>query len=147
MSESGLRLLDADAEALGYVESLLAAADLPADDVRSNPEWFYLAVDGDDRVGIGGLQPAGDDALLRSVVVEASLRGQGYGETLLSTLEARARAEGIEVLYLLTTTAADFFAEYGYTIIDREAAPDPVRGTREFEALCPSSATCMRKTL
>jgi amino-acid N-acetyltransferase len=147
MSESGLRLRGADAEALEYVETLLTAADLPVEDVRSNPEWFYVAFDGDDRVGVGGIESAGDDALLRSVVVETSVRGRGYGEALRAALEAKARADGVDTLYLLTTTAADFFAEGGYTKIDRESAPDAVRETREFEEFCPSTATCMKKSL
>ncbi|WP_178916974.1 arsenic resistance N-acetyltransferase ArsN2 [Natronomonas gomsonensis] len=147
MDESGLRLRGADAEALEYVETLLTAADLPAEDVRSNPERFYVAFDGDDRVGIGGLEPAGDDALLRSVVVEAAVRGRGYGEALRAALGAKARADGVDTLYLLTTTAADFFAEGGYTKIDRKEAPDAVRETREFEEFCPSTAICMRKEL
>ncbi|MFW5963980.1 MAG: arsenic resistance N-acetyltransferase ArsN2 [Natronomonas sp.] len=147
MSESGLRLRGADAEALEYVETLLAAENLPVEDVRSNSEWFYVALDGDDRVGIGGLEPAGDDALLRSVVVEATVRGRGYGGALRAALEAKARADGVDTLYLLTTTAADFFAEGGYAVIDRQEAPDAVRRTREFEEFCPSTATCMKKSL
>jgi amino-acid N-acetyltransferase len=132
---------------LGYVESLLAGADLPTSDVPEHPDRFYVARDGADRVGVGGVERYGADALLRSVVVEASVRGTGYGSALCDALEERAREDGVETLYLLTTTAAGFFAGRGYERIERSAVPEAVRETTEFSALCPDSATCMRREL
>lgn len=134
-------------ENLGYVERLLAESDLPTEDVRSSPARFYVAFDGDDRVGVGGIEPVGDAGLLRSVAVEPSRRGEGYGSALCAALETRARAEGIETLYLLTTTAADFFAGRGYERVERSAVPAGIRETTEFAALCPDSAVCLRRAL
>ena len=133
--------------ALGYVESLLERNDLPAADVRSKPDCFYVASADGDRIGAGGIERYGTDGLLRSLVVERSARGNGYGTAIRAALEAEARLDGIETLYLLTTTATEFFATTGYTRIDRSEAPDPVRNTTEFADLCPASATCMRKLL
>lgn len=147
MDAPTLELQRADEEALSYVETLLERNDLPAEDVRSKPACFYVAYDGDDRVGIGGLEPHGTAGLLRSVVVERSIRDGGYGTALCEELEARARADGVETLYLLTTTAAGFFADLGYEKIDRTEAPAPVRRTAEFANLCPATATCMKKRL
>jgi amino-acid N-acetyltransferase len=48
-------------------------------------------------------------------------------------------------LYLLTTTAREFFAGRGYRAIDRADAPERIRGTTEFSDLCPASATAMVK--
>jgi amino-acid N-acetyltransferase len=133
-------------DALGYVETLLERNDLPAD-VRSKPDCFYVASAGGDRVGTGGIERYGTDGLLRSLVVERSYRGEGYGTAIRGALEAEARADGIETLYLLTTTAADFFAAAGYARIDRAEAPDTIRETTEFVDLCPASAACLRKSL
>lgn len=132
---------------LPYVEALLQRNDLPADDLESEPGCFYVAFDGDDPVGIGGLEVHGRDGLLRSVVVEQSLRGRGLGTALAEELEELAAAAGIEMLYLLTTTVADFFAERGYVEVARAEAPPSIRETSEFAELCPASATCMRKSL
>lgn len=138
-------LTEADATDLDRVEALLAANDLPTSDVRTGSGRFYLARDGDTVVGAGGVDQYGSDALLRSVVIEESSRGEGYGTALCASLESRARGEGVEMLYLLTTTAAGFFERLGYESIPRESAPASVRSTTEFADLCPSSATCMRK--
>jgi len=141
-----LSLDRADGDALAYVEQLLARNDLPSD-VRTAPARFYVARDGDRRVGVGGIQRQGDAALLRSVVVEQSARGEGVGTALCDALEARTAGAGIERLYLLTTTAAGFFADRGYGRVERAAVPDAVRGTAEFAELCPDSATVMTKPL
>ena len=147
MNTANVTLRRADEETLGYVEDLLMRNDLPAEDVRENPGTFYVARTGDERVGAGGIEQYGADGLLRSVVVEESARGEGVGTELCATLEAVAREAGVERLYLLTTTAAGFFAGRGYAEIEREAAPERVRDTTEFAALCPASATCLRKSL
>ncbi|RKD97537.1 arsenic resistance N-acetyltransferase ArsN2 [Halopiger aswanensis] len=132
---------------LAYVESLLEATNLPNDDVREKPEAFYIASDGDERVGIGGLEQYGGDGLLRSLVVESGARSNGYGTAICDALEEAARADGIERLYLLTTTAAEFFADRGYERIDRSDAPPAIRRTDQFADLCPATATCLRRSL
>lgn len=141
-----LTLDRADGEALAHVERLLARNDLPSD-VRTAPARFYVARDGDRRVGVGGIEQHGDAALLRSVVVEGSARGEGVGTALCDALEARAAEAGVERLYLLTTTAAGFFAGQGYERVERADVPDSIRGTAEFAAVCPDTATVMRKPL
>ncbi len=133
--------------ALGYVERLLERNDLPAVDVRSKPDCFYVASADGDRVGAGGIERIGTAGLLRSLVVVKSARGRGYGTAIRAALEAEARSEGVETIYLLTTTAAEFFAAAGYARTDRSEAPDSIRDTTEFADLCSASAVCMRKSL
>jgi len=137
----------ADAAALDRIEALLAANDLPSADVRSKTECFSVArVDGD-VVAAGGLEVHGTAGLLRSLVVPEAERGNGYGAAMCDALAARAREEGVETLYLLTTTAAAFFEGRGYERVARETAPPAVRATTEFADLCPASAICMRREL
>ncbi|TYL38251.1 GNAT family N-acetyltransferase [Natronococcus pandeyae] len=132
---------------LDYARDLLNRNDLPVQDLAAAPAEFYYATADGERVGIGGLERYEDVGLLRSVVVEAPKRGQGYGTTLCEALETAARDNGIETLYLLTTTASAFFAAEGYSTVERPAVPDAIRSTTEFTDLCPSTATCMRKSL
>ena len=147
MSGATLTLRRADERELDYVESLLDANELPSADVRTSPARFYVGYAGDERVGIGGLESYGTDGLLRSVVVERSARGNGFGTALCDALERRIRADGVQTLYLLTTTAADFFADRGYATLERADVPAAIRETDQFDELCPASATCMRKQL
>jgi amino-acid N-acetyltransferase len=147
MTDTSITLQQADADDLDLVEELLDANDLPHRDVREKPGRFFVgSVDGT-LVGVGGIEACGEDGLLRSVVVEESVRGAGYGTALCDELEAQAAADGIDALYLLTTTAAGFFEARGYEAIDRNEAPPLIRQTTEFEDLCPASATCMKKSL
>lgn len=147
MASTTVRLQRADEDALGYVERVLDRNDLPSGDVRAKPDCFYVATSGGDPVGVGGIEVYGTDGLLRSVVVEESVRGTGYGSTLVDALETTAHDDGVSALYLLTTTAAGFFAARGYDEVDRVEAPDAIRQTTEFADLCPDTATCMLKSL
>lgn len=139
--------LEPAADHLSSVERLLAENDLPTDDVRANLDAFYVARQNGERIGVGGIEQYGTDGLLRSVVVEASVQGQGLGAALTDRLERKARTDGIGRLYLLTTTAAEFFAARGYEETERESAPASIRRTTQFDSLCPAAATCLKKSL
>jgi amino-acid N-acetyltransferase len=65
----------------------------------------------------------------------------------VSELERSAHAAQITQLILLTQTAAEFFAQQGYRVIERSSAPQDMQASEEFRSLCPSSAICMAKTL
>lgn len=132
---------------LAFVEQTLAAAGLPAADVRDGATRFYVAGLGGERVGVGGVERYGSDALLRSVAVVEERRGEGVGSALCEELERRAARDGVGALYLLTTTAADFFAVRGYERVDRDAVPAPLRESPQFASLCPDTAAAMRKRL
>jgi len=147
MTEQTVTLRRADGEWLDTAVSLLDGADLPTDDVDADTVELYVAHDGQERVGVGGVEAYDSDALLRSVAVGPSKRGDGYGSAIVDALESEARDAGVERLYLLTTTADDFFAARGYTETDRTDAPATIRETTQFAALCPDSAVCMHKSL
>lgn len=129
------------------VEALLASNDFPTADLPDDPGWLRcLEADGE-RVAVGGLEPYGDHALLRSVVVEPSARGEGHGRALCEALIEEAEREGFREVHLLTTTAATFFGKRGFETAPRETAPAAIRETAEFTDLCPDAATYMRYDL
>lgn len=142
-----LTLEPAGATHRDYVKTLLREHDLPTADLDEALQFLSIGYVAGERVGIGGVEPHGPDGLLRSVVVESDRQGDGIGAALCAALEEAARVDGIETLYLLTTTAAPFFESQGYAEIPRSDAAASVRESTEFEELCPSSATCMRKSL
>lgn len=147
MNDDSITVERADAEDVDRIAALLEANGLPYCDVRAKPECFFVASAGAEWVGVGGVERRGPNGLLRSVVVPESHRGQGYGTALCDALEDSARANGVEALYLLTTTAAAFFRRRGYEAVSREDVPSSIRGTTEFADLCPRSATCLKKDL
>ncbi|QGZ96431.1 arsenic resistance N-acetyltransferase ArsN2 [Terricaulis silvestris] len=120
----------------------LRQAGLPTDDLNAAP-FRYFCRDGVAWGGIGH----GDDALLRSVVVQPSVRGGGHGAAIVEALVTQARADGTRRLWLLTTDSAPFFARLGWRPVDRTEAPAPIAGSRQFSDVCPSSATLMMRAL
>jgi amino-acid N-acetyltransferase len=130
------------------VEPLLRAAGLPTDDLDALDYAHFVAVgDADQPDGVVGIELHGDAALLRSLVVAPVKRGTGDGRALVAAIERHARAHGVRRMYLLTTTAAPFFARLGYRDTPRPDAPDAIRATREFSSLCPSTASFMSREL
>jgi amino-acid N-acetyltransferase len=127
---------------------LLDDAGLPhADLTPGHLAHFLVLREGDEIVGVVGMEVRDDAGLLRSLAVAADRRGGGCAARLVDALEARARAAGIRTLYLLTTTAEAFFARRGYASTDRGAVPDAILATEEFSGICPSTAACMSKPL
>lgn len=136
-----LRLTSLSEDNLRDLREVLSAAGLPVDDIQCSGKTFYRADDERESRGFVGIEPCGEDALLRSLVVHD--RGRGDGALLVEAAVARARDEGVKRLWLLTTTARDFFLKQGFTLADRSAAPDAIRQTDEFRSLCPAMADCM----
>jgi N-acetylglutamate synthase-like GNAT family acetyltransferase len=125
---------------------MLQAQKLPVTDINEDTVLYQL-FDGEKLVGTAGLDIFDDCALLRSVSVMAGVQGKGYGRSLNQQVETFARESGINCMYLITTTAKEFFERQGYCVIKREEAPDQVKNTEQFSGLCPSSAIIMKKRI
>ena len=131
------------------VIALLDAAALPTEDLeRSSMAQFLVARDESGKViGAIGVEGHGRIALLRSLVVAPDCRNRDLGTQLVAKLEARCRSWAMVDLFLLTTTARDFFARQRFQAIGRESAPLELRTAAEFTRLCPGTAVCMTKSL
>jgi amino-acid N-acetyltransferase len=133
---------------LDGIKVLLAACELPYKDITpGHLENFWVMRDGPRLAGVVGLEMFGALGLLRSLAVPQEDRGRGIGSKLTDKAEEYARAQGVKALYLLTTSAPDFFAKRGYQHADRAAAPAELQETAEFQSLCPEDAVCMLKQL
>jgi amino-acid N-acetyltransferase len=126
--------------------TLLRQYSLPTTDINSNI-LLYLLLDNQIAIGTAGLEVFGDIALLRSVTVHNRVSGMGYGKWMVARAEQYAKANGIRCLYLLTTTAKDFFAKQAYEVITREEAPAAILQSSQFVSLCPASAVLMKKNI
>ena len=126
--------------------NLLQQHQLPTSDIDDD-KLLYLLVDGEKIIGTAGLEIFEDCALLRSVSVVKEEQGKGYGKIINEQIEKYVKESGINCLYLLTTTAKDFFDKQGYCVIKREESPDALKQTTEFTSLCPSSAVVMKKRI
>lgn len=147
LRSGGIEVARARPEDEAEVVRLLQVCDLPTADVAEHLPHFFLARSDGALVGVAGLQPAGEAALLRSLAVVAEFRGQGIARALCARVAEHAAASGLPSLYLLTTTAAPFFAKLGFSKVERRAVPEAVQSTLEFTTLCPDSAVVLAKRL
>jgi amino-acid N-acetyltransferase len=129
------------------IAALLRDNELPVDGLRDHLATALVVRDGDIIVGSAALEVYEDGALLRSVAVVPGLRSSGLGRTLTDAAIDLARARGVPALYLLTTTADQYFPRFGFERIDRSGVPAGVQRSVEFTSACPASAIVMRRVL
>ena len=137
----------ADPTQIDAIVAFLAENQLPEAGLREHGSDLLIARDGARLVGTAALEIYGEDALLRSVAVEASTRGTGLGQALTRATLERAAARGARRVFLLTETAPEFFARFGFVDIQRTDVPETIRGTVEFASACPASARVMVRQL
>lgn len=129
---------------LDAVEIALRDSDLPLDGLRDQFGDGYAVAESAGRIiGVEGIEIHGRDGLLRSAAVISSWRGKGVGDALTRDRIDWARRRGLRSLYLLTTTAGDYFPRFGFERADRGSAPSAVQASKEFSEACPSSALFM----
>ena len=147
MEVPALRLAGADD--LAAVIELLTDCGLPASDLSTaHLADFFVATANDRLVGVAGLEQLGNVGLLRSLAVAPDCRSGGLAHRLVTACEERARnVREISILYLLTTTAADYFLRRAYRDVPRESVPAAVAAHPQFAGLCPASARCLAKHL
>jgi N-acetylglutamate synthase-like GNAT family acetyltransferase len=129
------------------IEALLLANKLPLDGAKAHLDTYLLAVSNGEVVGSAGAEVYGHIALLRSVAVAPGLHKQGIGKLLLDRLIHEAKRRDIARLYLLTVTAPEYFARYGFKRAKIEEAPQALKASTEFQGACPSCAAFMTLTL
>ena len=78
------------------ISALLSESGLPVEDLGPDKlDGFLVAMDGDEIVGLIGLEVFGTTGLLRSLVVASRARRAGLGGKLIGALESAAEAAGI----------------------------------------------------
>ncbi len=125
------------------IERLLSESGLPLDGARDHLHGFVVVERDGEIGGCGALERYGSKALLRSVVVAPRLRGTRVGETIVRDLLDTARAQRIDTVVLLTTTAAEWFPRFGFQPIPRQSVPPELTQSLEFRGACPETAIVM----
>ncbi|HEX4452355.1 MAG TPA: GNAT family N-acetyltransferase [Kofleriaceae bacterium] len=129
---------------LPSIEALITASGLPGAVVADHfPSAYVVARRAGTVVGVAALEVHDDIALLRTVAMEPAERGKGTGLALVADRLAAAWKRHVDRVFLLTTTAPEFFRRFGFAEVDRALAPASLQRSPEFAALCPSTATCM----
>jgi amino-acid N-acetyltransferase len=142
-----MKVRSAKSSDLAAVEQLLGASNLPTDGVRDNFANFVVAEEDGKIAGAVGLEKYCTVALLRSAVVSPRYRSGGIGQRLVEQLLERAEEAGVDEVYLLTTTAEDYFPRFGFTRTMRTAVPESVKASAEFRGACPDTAIVMTRRI
>lgn len=141
-----MNIVPASQNSFSAAIDLLKKNNLPTEDINAGTQLFV--VEENDRVlATVAVEYDYHDALLRSLSVSQEKRNSGIGKQLVDFIEDYVKKQGVETVFLLTTTAADFFLKRGYTIIDRSNIPEFIKNTKEYSVICASSSTLMKKQL
>lgn len=133
---------------LSEAVALVDAAVLPTEGIAEHFPRGYAVIRGAEGiVAVAGLEAHGGAGLLRSVAVAPSHRGKGLARRLVEDRLRFAHAQGLGIVYLLTTTAADYFRTLGFADVPRHEAPEALQRSSEFARLCPASAACLARRL
>jgi amino-acid N-acetyltransferase len=123
--------------------ALLEDSGLPTAGLAAHLATTLVAHDGERLVGSAALELYGSEALLRSVAVAAPLRGQGLGEQLTHSALELARLHCVQQVSLLTETAQQFFARFGFHPIARTEVSSALHQSIEWTSACPVTAQAM----
>jgi amino-acid N-acetyltransferase len=144
MGMSAARIQPAVAGDVDAIRQLLAQADLPEAGLLDQfPAAYAVARRGPEIVGVAGLETYERAGLLRSVAVMPTLRGCGIGRALVAERMLAARASGLEVIYLLTTSASDYFRAVGFGPVSRKEVPADLAASPQLAGGCCTSADCL----
>ncbi len=146
-NSQAIRVETAGREDWPRVQQLLREASLTPEGIGDDVDVLFVARGGGEAVGAAAVELHGQQALLRSVVVEPALRSAGVGERLVRESIVWATRAGATELWLLTIDAERYFERFGFRIIDRAAVAGPVLQSAEFTSLCPATAIAMKLDL
>jgi amino-acid N-acetyltransferase len=132
---------------LDDVLALLREHHLPLDGLHEHVGTMLVARQDGRIVGSAALEIYPDGALLRSVAVAPAVQRHRVGRGLTEAAIRLAQDRRVPALYLLTTTAADYFPRFGFERVSRADVPAGVQQSIEFTSACPSTAVVMRMRL
>lgn len=142
ISEGPLQnLRNAKIEDVGGILQLIEPLEIDGTLVRRNRELLemeigrFVVVEHDRMiVGCAALYPFPEDKAgeLACLTVHADYRSTGCGDTLLRNIEARARSQGSNRLFVLTTRASHWFVERGFLETDVGELPKTKQGLYNY---------------
>jgi amino-acid N-acetyltransferase len=123
---------------------LLKEYELPTADLNKRSLQNFIGFKDKERlIGLVALESYETFGLLRSLVVDKNYRDRGLANKLIEQIVQLAKRRNVSEIYLLTTTAKDYFLKKGFDVVSREDVPDSVKASSEFSSVCPASADVM----
>ena len=102
---------------LALVRAMLKRGSMMTEGIEWPAACYIVAYVGDEAVGVIGVEPKIDAALIRSLYVNESMRRRGIGGALLAAARKAAHTRGARHLYLFGADAGSFFERHGFTAV------------------------------
>jgi GNAT superfamily N-acetyltransferase len=99
---------------LAIVRAMLSGAGRSIDGLEWPAACYLAAYFGSEPVGVIGVEPSLDAALLRSLYVADAMRGRGIGGELVASARKAAHTRGARSLYILSADAGEYFQRFGF---------------------------------
>ena len=115
------------------VRAMLMRGGLMTDGIEWPAACYLVAYFGDDAVGVIGVEPKVDAALIRSLYVDESMRRRGIGAALLAAARKAAHTRGARHLYCFSTEAGKLFERHGFTKVPVAEVVAALPGVPEVE--------------
>lgn len=100
---------------LALVRAMLERGGMTTEGIEWPAACYIVAYFGDEAVGVIGIEPKIDAALIRSLCVNELMRRRGIGGALLAAARKAAHTRGARHLYLFGAEAGSFFERRGFT--------------------------------
>ncbi len=115
------------------IGAMLERAGMMTHGIDWPPACYIGAFMGDELVGVVGVEPRLDAALIRSLYVAEPMRRRGIGAQLLAAARKAAHTRGARHLYLFSTEAGEFFRRFGFRETPVAAVADALAGAPQVE--------------
>ena len=99
---------------LGLVRGMLERGGMMTEGIEWPAACYIVAYVGDEAVGVIGVEPKIDAALIRSLCVNEAMRRRGIGSALVAAARKAAHTRGARHLYLFGRDARGFFSRLGF---------------------------------
>jgi len=120
---------------LAIVRAMLERSGMTTEGIEWPAACYIVAYLGDEAVGVIGVEPKIDAALIRSLWVNESMRRRGIGSALLAAARKAAHTRGARHLYLFGADAGGFFERRGFTAVAVGDVIAAIPGVPEVERI------------
>ena len=112
--KQGGKLVIEQTRDLAMVRAMLSGAGMLTEGLEWPAACYLAAYFGTEPVGVIGVEPSLDAALLRSLYVVEAMRGRGIGAELVASARKAAHTRGARSLYILSADAGEYFQRFGF---------------------------------
>lgn len=118
---------------LAMVLAILTDGGMSTEGLEWPPACYLAAFFGTQPVGVIGIEPVLDAALIRSLYVVDAMRKRGIGAELVGAARKAAHTRGARSLYLFSADAGDFFKRLGFVEVPVSQLLEALRGAPQAE--------------